>query len=57
MKDIGVNKQGHRQRPDSAVFEIAQTEDKISFGKCRILLPCPNAGCDAGEYQQRVGLQ
>ena len=57
MKDVGVNKQGYHQRPDSAVFKIAQTEDEISFGKRWVLLPCPNAGCDAGEDQQRVDLQ
>jgi hypothetical protein len=56
-EDVGVNKQGHDRRPDSALFEVAQTEDKIFFGEGRVLLPCPDAGCDASEYQQWIGLQ
>jgi hypothetical protein len=37
----------HEQSPDSAVFELAETEDRVWFGKRRLVLPCPNAGCDA----------
>ena len=57
MQDIGVDKQGGEQRPDSALFEIAETKDQVSLGERRILLPRPEAGCDARKYQQRIGLQ
>ncbi len=57
MQDIGMNKQCREQRPYSALFEVAQTEDKICFGECRILLPPPEARSNASKYQQCVGFQ
>jgi len=47
-----VDKQTRDQCPDPARFEVVQTEDKIFFGECRLLLPRPEARRDAGEYQQ-----
>ena len=47
MKDVGVNKQGDDYSPESAIFEVAQTEDEILFGERRVLLPRPEAGYDA----------
>ena len=52
MQDVGMDKQSRNQGPNSALFEVIQTEDKMLFGKDRILLPCPGAGSDATEDKQ-----
>jgi hypothetical protein len=51
MEHVSVNKQRREQRPDSALFEIVETEDEISLGERRLLLPSPKARPDAGEDQ------
>jgi len=52
MQDVGMNEQRRHRRPHPALFEIAQTKNKISFGERRLLLPRPEARRDASEYQQ-----
>jgi len=52
MQNTGVHKQRAKQCPDSALLEIVKTEDEISFGERRVLLPSPDAGHDARENQQ-----
>jgi hypothetical protein len=52
VQHVGMNKQRRNQRPGSAIFEIAQSKNEISFGERRLLLPGPEARRDASEYQQ-----
>jgi hypothetical protein len=57
VQDIAVNKQCGHQCPDPAVPEIVEANDEILFGESWILLPGPQAGRYAGEYQVIVGFQ
>lgn len=52
-----MNKQRCHECPDPAVLEIIETKDEILFGESWVLLPGPQAGRYASEYQVIVDFQ
>ena len=52
VQDAAVDEEGSHKGPEPALHEVVEAEDEVVLGEHRLLLPGPDAGPYAGEYQE-----